>query len=43
MRSLVPGFTHGAWAGLESLMQPVMGQMGMFAFIAVRRVQAKGC
>ncbi len=38
MRSLMPGFTHGAWAGLERLMEPMMGQMGMFAFIAVRRV-----
>lgn len=38
MRSLMPGFTHRAWASLERLLEPQMGRMGMFAFIAVRRV-----
>jgi len=38
MRSLMPGFTHGAWAGLERLMGPLSAGMGMFAFIALRRV-----
>ena len=37
MRSLMPGITQAAWAGLERAMQPVMGKMGMFAFIAVRK------
>jgi len=38
MRSLMPGFTHGAWAILERLLEPHMGRIGMFAFLVVRRV-----
>jgi SAM-dependent methyltransferase len=38
MRSLMPGFTHGVWAGLERLLEPSMSRMGMFAFITLRRV-----
>jgi SAM-dependent methyltransferase len=38
MRSLMPGFTHGAWASVERLMEPQMGRVGMFALVAVRRV-----
>jgi len=35
MRSLLPGFTHGAWAGVERLMKPQMARIGMFAFVAL--------
>jgi SAM-dependent methyltransferase len=38
MRSLMPGFTHRAWAGLERLTESQSGRMGMFAFIALRKV-----
>lgn len=38
MRSLMPGFTHQAWAGLERLLEPHSGRMGMFALIVLRRV-----
>jgi SAM-dependent methyltransferase len=38
MRSLMPGFTHGAWTLLERLLKPHMRWMGMFAFIVVRRI-----
>ena len=37
MRSLMPGFTHGIWAGLEQLLKPQMFRLGMFAFIALER------
>ena len=37
MRSLMPGFTHSAWAGLERLLESQMPRLGMFAFIIVRR------
>ena len=37
MRSLMPGFTHGLWAGLERALQPMMSQIAMFAFVTVRR------
>jgi SAM-dependent methyltransferase len=38
MRSLMPGFTHSAWARLERLLEPQMPRLGMFAFIAVQRM-----
>ena len=38
MRSLMPGFTHAAWASLEHLLESQMGRIAMFAFLAVRRV-----
>ncbi len=37
MRSLMPGFTHGIWAGLERLLESQMSHLGMFAFIALGR------
>ncbi len=37
MRSLMPGFTHEAWAGFERLLESQMPRLGMFAFIVVRR------
>jgi SAM-dependent methyltransferase len=37
MRSLMPGFTHGAWAGLERSLQPQMNRLGMFAFLSLER------
>jgi SAM-dependent methyltransferase len=37
MRSLMPGFTHGIWVGLERLLQSQMSSLGMFAFVALGR------
>jgi SAM-dependent methyltransferase len=37
MRNLMPGFTHTAWAGLESALQPWIAHLGMFAFISFRK------
>jgi SAM-dependent methyltransferase len=37
MRSLMPGFTHAAWKGLEGLLAPLQGQMAMFAHVVLRR------
>jgi SAM-dependent methyltransferase len=37
MRSLMPGFTHGVWAGLERSLQPQMNRLGMFAFLSLVR------
>lgn len=37
LRSLMPGFTHFAWAKLERLLDSRMGRLGMFAFISLRR------
>ena len=37
MRSLMPGFTHVAWARLEALLEPRMSSLAMFAFISLRR------
>jgi len=37
MRSLMPGFTHPLWAGLERMLEPQMSHLAMFAFISVRR------
>jgi len=38
MRSLVPGFTGSVLAGIEQMLKPYMSSLGMFAFIAVKRV-----
>ncbi|MGB7437942.1 MAG: methyltransferase domain-containing protein [Candidatus Acidiferrum sp.] len=37
MRNLMPGFTHGAWAGLERALRFQMPGIAMFAFIALRK------
>jgi SAM-dependent methyltransferase len=37
MRSLMPGFTHSAWARLERFLEPGMPSLAMFAFISLRR------
>jgi SAM-dependent methyltransferase len=37
MRSLMPGFTHGGWAGWERSLQPQMNRLGMFAFLSLER------
>jgi SAM-dependent methyltransferase len=37
MRNLMPGFTHSAWAYLESELQSQMSKLGMFAFISLIR------
>lgn len=37
MRSLMPSFTHVAWAGVERLLASQMGHLGMFAFLSLRR------
>lgn len=37
MRSLMPGFTHGAWALFERCLAPQMKRLAMFAFISVRK------
>jgi SAM-dependent methyltransferase len=38
MRSLMPGFTHSAWARLERMLESEMPRLAMFAFVAVRRL-----
>jgi hypothetical protein len=38
MRSLMPGFTHSAWASLERLLESQMPRLGMFALITLRRI-----
>lgn len=37
LRSLMPGFTHSAWARLEQLLQFQMHRLAMFAFVCLRR------
>lgn len=37
LRSLMPGFTHAAWAGLERMLESQMPQFAMFAFISLHR------
>jgi len=37
MRSLMPGFLHGAWSALENALGPAMPGLAMFAFVSVRR------
>ena len=38
MRSLMPGFTHGAWVRVERMLGFQMSRLGMFAFISLRRL-----
>jgi SAM-dependent methyltransferase len=38
MRSLMPGFTYQAWAGVERLLKFRWRVLGMFAFVALRRL-----
>jgi SAM-dependent methyltransferase len=37
MRSLMPGFTHRAWSGLERALLPQMHRLAMFASISVAK------
>jgi len=37
MRSLMPGFAHPAWARLETMLEPYMSSLAMFAFISLRK------
>jgi len=37
MRNLMPGFLYGAWRGVESLLSPWSGSLGMFTLIDVLR------
>lgn len=37
LRSLMPGFTHAAWAAVEEMMQPQMARFAMFAFVSLLR------
>jgi SAM-dependent methyltransferase len=37
MRSLMPGFVHNAWAGLEDLLKSSWPNLGMFAFVSLSR------
>jgi len=39
MRSLMPGWSHGLWRGIERLLSPWMGRIALFALIVVRRVE----
>jgi SAM-dependent methyltransferase len=39
MRNLMPSWSYGAWRGLERVLQPCARQLGMFAFIVLRRVR----
>lgn len=37
MRSLMPGFLHGAWAGFEGLLKSRWPTLGMFALVSLSR------
>lgn len=37
LRSLMPGFTHAAWVGLERMLESQMPRLAMFAFVSLRR------
>jgi len=37
LRSLMPGWTFGAWRGIERVLDPWMGSLAMFATIVLRR------
>jgi hypothetical protein len=37
MRSLMPGFVHNTWAGLEDLLKSSWPNLGMFAFVSLSR------
>jgi SAM-dependent methyltransferase len=41
MRSLMPGFTHGAWTALERALQPQMQRLGMFAFVSLVKTASR--
>jgi SAM-dependent methyltransferase len=38
LRSLTPGWTRSAWAGLERMLESHMDRLGMFAFVSLRRL-----
>ena len=38
MRSLMPGFMHGAWAGFEGSLRSQWPTLGMFAFVSLSRL-----
>ena len=38
MRSLMPGFTHRAWASFEESLRSPWPSLGMFAFVSLRRL-----
>jgi SAM-dependent methyltransferase len=38
MRSLMPGFMHGAWAGFEDLLKSRWPTFGMFGFVSLNRL-----
>ena len=42
MRNLMPGWSFNAWRGAERALQPVMGQLAMFATIVLTRTPAGG-
>jgi len=35
LRSLMPGFTHAAWAALQGMLEPEMPRLAMFAFVSL--------
>jgi hypothetical protein len=37
MRSLMPGFAHPIWAGIEKLLSPFNGKLAMFALVVLRK------
>jgi len=37
MRSLMPGFMHPFWMGMERLLSPFRRQLAMFALVVLRR------
>lgn len=37
LRSMMPGFTHSAWAAFEEVLESQMSRLGMFAFISIRK------
>jgi len=41
LRSLMPGFTHEAWAGIEGMLEPEMAHLAMFAFVSLRRSESR--
>jgi SAM-dependent methyltransferase len=42
LRSLMPGWTFGAWRRTEQALEPAMGQLAMFATIVLQRVPLAG-
>jgi SAM-dependent methyltransferase len=37
LRNVMPGFTHAAWAALESMLEAEMPRLAMFAFVSLLR------